>query len=508
LSPDRYNHGTYYLPRYWKWSGGAWKVAKSFADAAANPYTLSATADTPVPVMHGMVFSFGPSTNTTFQPGEFHTVNVAYGQVKFARRTRWDWTMFAGRTFHNTETKSIAALNTLGHRRVLIGVEAPITVSGPTGIAQNITGAGDNHTISWPVASGGLNNDAPAVVTYDLSKVPTVAPLIVAGSITTPSAEFTGLQWTNAAVSVRIDYGVGNAPIIKAYDFGRLGYSDSRIFTNWVFQGSNDATTNPTNWTTIETVNGFTWPTGMDHRVAHAIRDISSNTTGYRHYRILFGAEGWGFPRYSSFNLWDVPLGVASFADLLLASEDNQNGMAGTHYVQGLKFEVNAVASPDTAGFTEITPKFRAHNGAFYCFDRQQNVQQLRITTKNGAWWDDATRHLPPVQLWDYASQAVMDSLRLGSSAAPNNTRERGAWDPECMGVSTDSTAIWVDETSPVLWSPQYISQYLAYQGWFNFDGKPNAGKFIMHPYYGFVKLPDGTTGTTLHVKYAWGRRA
>lgn len=507
VSSERFTHGTYYLPRYWKYQGGTWKVAKNFADAWANPYILSATADTAVPVMHGLVFSFGPSTNTTFQSGEFHTVNVTYGQVKFARRTRWDWTMFAGRTFHNTETKSIASLDTLGHRRVPIGVDTPITLSGPTSIAQMIVGAGDNHTITWPVASGGVGNDAPAVVTYDLSKVPTVAPLSVPGAVVTPSPEFAP-QWTNAACSIRIDYGVGNAPIIKAYDFGRFGYSDTRAFTNWQFQGSNDASTNPTNWTTIETVSAYVWPTGMDYRVAHAIRDISTNTTGYRHYRILFGAEGWNYPRWASFNLWDVPLGPASFADLMLAPEDNQNGMSGVHYVYGMKFEVNAVAAPDTAGFTEITPKFRAHNGAFYCFDRQQNVRQLRITTKQGAWWNDTTRHLPPVQLWDYASQAAMDALRVGSSVAANNTRERGSFDPECMGVTTDATAIWVDSNSPVMWTPQYLTQYLAYQGWFNFDSKPTPGRFIMHPYYGFIKLPAGTTGTTLHIKYAWGRRA
>lgn len=508
VSTERFTHGTYYLPRYWKWSGGAWKVAKNWADAAANPYTLSATPDTPVPVMHGLVFNFGPNTNTAFQAGEFHTINVCYGQVKYARRTRWDWTMFAGRTFHNKETKTVASLATLGHRKVVTGVNTPLYVSGPTGIATPMTPYGDNHTVTWPVVSGGVGNDAPAVVIYDLSQVPTVPPLAIAGATTTYSTGVSVPQWSSIDEWIRIDYGVGNAPIIKAYELGRFGYSDTRALGKWLFQGSNDATTSPTNWTTIDTVTSFTWPTGTDYRIARAIRDISANTTGYRHYRILLQAEAVGYPRVSSWTLYDQPLGVASFADLMFSPEDNQNGYNGIPFVYGMKFEVNAVAYPDTAGFTEITPKFRAHNGQFYCFDRQQNVRQLRITSKQGTWYSDTVRQIPPVQLWDYASQAVMDSLRLGSSGAANNTRERGTFDPECLGVSTDATAVWIDSNSPVVWAPAYTSQAQGVQGWFQTTGNPAAGKVLIHPFYGFVKLPTGTTGTTLHVSYAWGRRA
>lgn len=506
ISGARKGHGVYYLPRYWKWTGTAWSVAKNWADAAASPYTVSATPDTAINGPHGLVLHFGPAAGTTFLAGEFHTINVTYGQVKFARRSRWSFTMFAGRTFRDTATKNIADLNTLGYRRILIGVEAPLTVSGPAGISTPMTPYGDNHTVTWPVASGGVANDAPAVVTYDLTQVTTNLPISVAGAVVTASPGMS--TWTPTEGSIRVDYGAGHAPVVVAYELGRFGFDDTLAMAGWSLQGSNDDTTTPTNWTTLDTVTSYTWPTGINYRVTHALRQIPGNTTGYRHYRIVLQTGGYGYLRVASFSLYDQPFGVANFADLMLGPEDNQNGMTGVPLVYGLKFEVNHTASPDTAGFTEIIPKFRAHNGLFYCFDRQTDVKQLRITTQLGGWWNDTTRQLPPVQLWDYASQAVMDSLRLGSSAAADNTSARGAFDSQCLGVGCDATTITVDGGSPALWSPMFTSKTQAALGWFLNPEPPTAGKYKIHPFYGFLRLPTGTSGTSVNISYSWGRRA
>ena len=174
VQSNRMAHGVYYLPRYWKWSGGAWVVAKDWADAAASPRLIPSTPDTPVSGPHGLQLSFGPNANTTFQTGEFHTINVAYGQVKFARRTRWDFTMFAGRTFHHKETRTVAELGTLGFRWLPLSADTPVTTSGPTGITNS---PAHTRAFIWPVMNGTTPNDAPLVAVYDLTKVPTSVPV-------------------------------------------------------------------------------------------------------------------------------------------------------------------------------------------------------------------------------------------------------------------------------------------------------------------------------------------
>lgn len=498
VTSNRATQGIYYLPRYWKWFNSAWTPAKDWADAAANPYTVPTTPDTPIPVVHGLVFNFGPNTNTTFQAGEFHTVNVTYGQVKFARRTRWDFTMFAGRTFHHQEARAIATLGDLGHRYLPISVSTTThTTAGPATVT-NLPGW--THAYQWPVMSGTVPNDTPLVVTYDLTSVPTAAHVSGATvSMSTPVKDWT---YSSSDEYWRADFGTGVTKILKAYAYSRYGYSDTRAFGKWLFQGSNDASDTPTNWTTLDTVTGFVWPTGANDQVPWVARSIN-NTTAYRHYRLLFQAETNAKMRLSNVLLYDQPLGDASFADLMFGRTTQEH----VPFVYGLKFEVNTNAAPDTAGFIEITPKHRGHNGLFYCFDRQVGIKQLRVTCKQGAWYSDTVRQLPPLHLWDYASQAVMDSLRLGSSAAANNTKERGAHDTECLGIGTDSAAIWVDSNSPVQWTPANMDYLWGALGWFGYGGLPAAGKFQLHPYYGFIKLPANTPGTTLNISYAWGRR-
>lgn len=500
VQSNRMAHGVYYLPRYWKWSGGAWVVAKDWADAAASPRLIPSTPDTPVSGPHGLQLSFGPNANTTFQTGEFHTINVAYGQVKFARRTRWDFTMFAGRTFHHKETRTVAELGTLGFRWLPLSADTPVTTSGPTGITNS---PAHTRAFIWPVMNGTTPNDAPLVAVYDLTKVPTSVPVWNSPFTQTRT---TGLsawdKYSSTDESWCIDYGAGNGKVIKAYVLHRCGYSDTRAWGKWLFQGSNDASTSPTNWTTLDTVTSWTWP-NANGTYGWAVRDVASNVTAYRHYRVVMQAETSGKMRWTDPWLYDAPLGDANFADLAFI-----NPWSGhPPFVYGLKFEVNSNAGPDTAGFTEITPKHRGHNGTFYCFDRQTGVKQLRITCKQGAWYSATQRYLPQLALWDYASQAVMDQLRLGSAGAANNTRERGAHDPECLGVATDSMAIWVDNSSLAMWTPNQTSNASAALGWFGYADPVGAGKFQVHPFYGFVRLPPATPGTTVTMSYAWGRR-
>jgi hypothetical protein len=499
------SHGTNYLPRYFHYYGGAWVPSADWNEALANPYLVPTAPDTPVAGPHGLVFNFGPTTNTTFLTNEFHTINVCYGQSKFARRSRWDFTMFAGRTFHNIESRTMADINTLQPHFVPLPFTQAMTFSGPRNPNQI---APLPLAWAWSQADGVnkiISNDDPAVITYDLSTV-------IGSRKLTPAAVLNSPNFVNGYSSsnefTTIDLGAGNAQVVKSYAFNRSSQGSSRAIGNWKLQGSDDNS----GWTDLDYVQNVTWPgnwNGSQNPRNWATRDVSANTTAYRYYRLLLMAEGAGYVVIPEFNVYNTPLGAANFADIFIGwNRQTLDNPFLQPFVYGTKFEVNTNPAPDTAGFVEITPKFRAHNGIFYTFDRQTNVQQLRITTQGGAWWDNNTRFMPPIGLWDYASTSTMNTNRMGDSGAANNTQTRGSWDSQCFGMATTSTNLWVDSNSPTQYRPELLDKENSYWGWFWNDDFPAAGTFRQHPFYGFITMPYSAPGTTVHVAYAWGRRS
>jgi hypothetical protein len=101
-----------YLPTYWKWTGSAWVIADSWADAVANPYTIP-SANTNVPLPYGLQVQFGPVSGNSLTGGEFDTFNLCYGNTKYTRKGRFSWAMFAGQTFVNTDTRTVATQNAM-----------------------------------------------------------------------------------------------------------------------------------------------------------------------------------------------------------------------------------------------------------------------------------------------------------------------------------------------------------------------------------------------------------
>ena len=508
----------YYLPRYFKWVGGAWAIAKNWADAEANPCTVPATPDTPVDGPHGLKFLFGPSPSTTFVTGEFHTINVAYGLVKFARRGRYTFTMFAGRTFQMSETRTMANLNAVipvvHHPNMY---QVPVTATGPDGIT--ISGG---H-VTWPVE---MDPD-PMVAIYDYtlarpgkSIIPTMTGYSGGGMVVSASNEYdTGTwaawhafskvsvhplsvraAWMSAAANpwLKVDCGVQKTVLSYSLSIRHDPGWFTPPTTGWSVQGSNDNTT----WDTLHTVAGQDWgDNAPGSGYLNAVPYLANLTTSgaYRYYRVVL-AHPSGYASISSVELYDQPLATSvNFSDLVMFNT------VGVDY--GLTFEVNK-----GSGFTTIVPKFRNHMGELYVFDRQEGVQQLRITSRYGKYLNATTRVFPVPSLWDYGTTPVMNAARLGVTGAAESTPARGSFDSQCIGVNTDAFAVSVDGVSPQQYSPLWSDDSaVAYRGW-HWNGpwatlQSATGKFCVHPYFGFVRFSPDITGSNVQVTYAWGRR-
>jgi hypothetical protein len=120
-----------YLPTYWKWTGSAWIIADSWADAAANPYSIPA-ANTNVPLPYDLQVQFGPVSGNTFNGGEFSTFNLCYGNTKYTRKGRFSWAMFAGQTFVNTDTRTVASQNAMTLNFIDTDIWQTPTYTAPT----------------------------------------------------------------------------------------------------------------------------------------------------------------------------------------------------------------------------------------------------------------------------------------------------------------------------------------------------------------------------------------
>ena len=530
MNTETITGGVCYLPRYFKYNSGlhAFQVATNWTDAGASPCAVPTTPDTPISGPHGLKFLFGPNTSTTFQVGEFHTVNVAYGQVKFARRGRFTFTMFAGRTFQMTETRTLAQLQAVSPvvRSPRVCLTEP-TVSGPSSLAC-VKG-----NITWPLMVGASTlNDAPLVVTYDLTSAtpgPSIIPpmrsnssggmvastvngiLLQAGTdawkafsrrrvhpcnAAGAQDDLWAIQSGGATTALRIDCATPKA--VKAYSLKlqRVGTPFGNQ-SAWKIQGSNDAVT----WTDLHSVTGYTWDAGvpgsnLTYGVSSPYTDNLTVTGSYRYYQVVFPLVS-GYIVVGSLELYDQVLAASTdFTDIVIPYA------SGMQY--GLKFEVNK-----GAGFVEIIPRFRSHLGEIYVFDLQVGVQQLKITAQNGVYVDAATRGFPLPVLWSYGSTGVINAARLGGSAAAEGTSARGSFDSQCIGVNSDAFALSIDGVSSQQYRPAWSTSFdLAYRGW-HLNGPwaaTDTSTFCVHPYFGFVWLSPDLTGTSVQISYAWGR--
>jgi hypothetical protein len=143
-----------YLPTYWKWTGSAWVIADSWTDAAASPYTIPA-ANTNVPLPYGLQVQFGPASGNSLTGGEFDTFNLCYGNTKYTRKGRFSWAMFAGQTFVNTDTRTVASQNAMTMNFIDTDIWQTPTFTAPTSATPQtatILTAGSSvgsYPISW-----------------------------------------------------------------------------------------------------------------------------------------------------------------------------------------------------------------------------------------------------------------------------------------------------------------------------------------------------------------------
>jgi hypothetical protein len=140
-----------YLPTYWKWTGSAWVIADSWTDAANNPYTVPA-ANTNVPLPYGLQVQFGPAAGNSLTGGEFDTFNLCYGNTKYTRKGRFSWAMFAGQTFVNTDTRTVATQNAMSVNFVDTDIWQTPTYTAPTSATpQTATVVGPGGSVgSYP----------------------------------------------------------------------------------------------------------------------------------------------------------------------------------------------------------------------------------------------------------------------------------------------------------------------------------------------------------------------
>ena len=537
LYPGATTQVAVYLTQYWKWdaTNSVWTSAYNWADAVANPKTVPITPGTTIPVVHGLSVSFGPQANTTFLTGEFHTLNMAYGNVKFARRARFTYTAFAGRTFQNAETRTVAQIRALQPQALwLPTTQKPVTVSGPVGISASGSGC------TWPIVASGAGtpamvlNDVPAQIIYDMTLMPpgpsavppmtglTNGPVTVSASSASRGASAWN-PWARQTVSMnsyfgnanshwvsgdtgnewfQVDFGVGNQVTIRSYMLQSNRDNYTTATSKWQLLGSNDGTT----WTVLDNVTGWSWGAGRIYDnvgpCAPCLRSIAGNSAPYRFYRFNFpGGEGNYYFNIAGAELYTQDLKVtgARFTDLYIPS-------SGNGHPCGYGFEVD-----QGSGFTPITPLWSSHDREGFVFPLQDNVLRFRLTA-HGGWYfpgNNALRCIPNPVFWDYGTQAQIDAARLGSSVAADNTPARGSFDSQCMGVA-DMMAISVDGVSPQQYNPVHSGDYdNAVLGWWNYGPWDTPGPlgYKIHPYYGFLALSPDIQGTSVAFSYSWGRR-
>lgn len=148
-----------FLPTYWKWTGSAWVLADNWADAVANPYTIpNAGVNTPLP--YGLQVQWGVSGSSAYSQNEFQTFNMAWGNTKFARKIRQSYAQFAGQTFTNQETRTIASQSAVNMHLIdtdlgtagTIGLNPLINTVAPTSATPQTATVTQNN-LGWVTAA-------------------------------------------------------------------------------------------------------------------------------------------------------------------------------------------------------------------------------------------------------------------------------------------------------------------------------------------------------------------
>ena len=576
-----------FLPTYWKFTGGNWKMADSWADAAANPHLISA-ANTNITLPYGLQVQFGLTGASSYTNGEFHTFNMCYGNTKFARKMRQSYAQFAGQTFINQDTRTVATQNALSTYLIDTDLGTVVNTAPTSATPQTATLTNRNswvtqytwnkldganagfdatpYTTVWNVNSSAFNTSTfafPAAAnvtgtgpgpyswtvgatTYQVQasgeQNPSTTPawFAVAGN---PQAPWVGNVGNSGTLAVDL----GSAKTVNTYGFRPVFTSadtlDGSVPKSWTLEGSATGLSGP--WTIVDTRGPIT---SFNRGVVFTVASPGS----FRYYRMNISAtqSGGNAPSLQMFRLNTSALQTTvNFSELAFYAYGST--VSATYHYQfirnwqmarGIKLEVS---TNNGGSYTTVfapggpSPLWRSFNGYVFTFNRQVGVTNVRITCQHGYNYatqansgnQPTTTGFGPFYFIDYGdgggaygsdtTQATINAARLGSSVATNGTPARGSFDPNCLGVATDTPNISIDGSNPSLIAAANTLTDTSVHGFWDFssmsDAAHNAGTplFKVHPFFGFIYFQgagaDGSvstqTGTNVVVNYQWGRR-
>jgi hypothetical protein len=545
-----------YLPTYWKYTGGNWKMADNWNDAFTNPYTIP-NANVNVPLPYGLQVQFGPLTTTSWTGGEFHTFNLCWGNTKFARNMRQSWAQFAGQTFTNLETRTVATQN--AQAMYLHDTDAGnVTWTAPTSGTPN-TATLTTSYLGWKTSAAWNMLDA-AHAPFDASPLQMVwtPETFAPGSYLYPAAQavtgsnpyswtvgantyvassnsesagfpswfafagnpdfawtannFSGAPWT-----LEIDLGATNAQTALSYGFRPMwqqGGDQAQEFVpiSWTLEGSNNNST----WTTVDTRTNIVNPSNSPMNALRGYAYTCNGTTGsYRYYRLNISSVTGAWPSISMFRLSNQVLQTAvDFSDIVFfqygeiaAASYYYRWNRQTNWMRGLKIETSTdggttytiIMEPGGTVAGGTAPLWRSHTGYALTFPRQTGVTNVRITCQHGYNVSSTQTGFGPFYLIDYGvSQATLDAARLGINSAPQGTAAVASFDQNCLGIATDVPNVSIDGGNPSLYSAMNVLEDSAVNGFWDFY-PAGSFQYKVHPFFGFVFFQgagaDGTSG-------------
>jgi hypothetical protein len=511
LSGTTYGRSFYqtigYLPTYWKWNGTAWVIADSWADAAANPYTIP-NANVNVPLPYGLQVQFGPATTNDLTGGEFSTFNLCYGNTKYTRKGRFSWAMFAGQTFVNTDTRTVASQNAMTLNFIDTDIWQAPAFTAPTSATPNtatVLTAGSSvgsYPISWNTQALWPKLDVanspfdatPITMTWAVGATGAFNPLTwvnpaafnATGSLNNPYSWVVGSNtyvasssgdntpsylafsgnpqnfWTASGGGpwwLKIDLAAGQT--VLSYSL-RMVYdtNDNLIGSPKAFQlqGSNTGAFTGEQVVVDDRTGGnilTSWERGMAFTCNGA-------TGSYRYYRLYItqitaGGDGGAYVGMFRLNSSSMTSTV-SFSDLAFFGYGSQTGAAGYQFLRnwqwarGLTIAVSTnggssyttIMEPATTGNpTGIQPLWRSHLGNVFTFNRQVGVTNIKITCQSGYNFE-ANANVPLTQGFGPFYLFDYDPQDVSGQAALNTAR---------LGSSL-ATVGTVDAAS---WDPQCI---------------------------------------------------
>jgi hypothetical protein len=545
-----FGQGIGFVPTYWKYVAGNWVMADNWADAAANPRLVSG-ALTNIPLPYGLQVQFGQTGSSSYTFNEFHTWNLAWGNTKFARKLRQSYAQFAGQTFVNQDTRSIASQNALS--MYLIDTDlGTVTNTAPTSATPQ-TATLTPNPLGWVTQSTWPKLDT-AHVGFDTTPYQTVWNVNTSAFDNTaftnpPAANVTGgptYSWTVGAntyqVTANSEQGgqeawravsgnpntnwraaggstgfvaidTGTAQTVRSYSFRPVYFFNDTLEgstpKSWTLEGSNTAITGP--WTVVDTqTNQVPTTRGVVYSVG--------SPGSFRYYRFNISAtQTTQTPTLQMLRLNTAALvNTVNFSEMVFYAYGSTTGatyfynfIRNWQMCRGIKLEVS---TNNGGSYTPVfapgvtSPSWRALNGYVWTFPRQTNVTNVRITVQHGynyATGSDSsnvplTTGFGPFYFIDYGvSQATLDVARLGSSVALDGTAPRGSFDPNCLGMAVDVPNISIDSANPSTLTTANFLQDTAVHGFWSFDFVPDAAhsdfnhfnnpQYKMHPFFGFI---------------------